>query len=54
MTISITPKIIKPDPDIYGQVKCYFKATLQAANCIFDDFSDPLKTKITLVSPPYD
>ncbi len=53
MIINFAPKIAKPDPDIYGKVKCYFKATMQAADCQYDD-TDPLKTKITIVSPPYD
>ena len=51
--IQFTPPIRKPNPDIYGKVKCYFKATMQAAQCDYDD-SDPLKTKIRIVSPPYD
>ena len=46
------PPIPTPDPDIYGQVKCYFKATKQAANCTYDN-NDPSFTKISLVSPPY-
>jgi hypothetical protein len=52
MIFSFTPKIPTPDPDIYGKVKCYFKATMQAAECIYDN-SDPLKTKVTIVSPPF-
>ncbi len=52
MIISFTPQIPTPDPDIYGQVKCYFKATMQAADCVYDN-SDPLKTKVTIISPPY-
>jgi hypothetical protein len=53
MIIQFTPPIPKPDPDINGKVKCYFKATMQAAKCDYDD-SNPLKTVITIVSPPYD
>ena len=53
MIIQFTPRIAKPDPVTYGKVKCYFKATMQAAQCIYDD-SDMTKTKITIVSPPYE
>ena len=53
MIITFAPPIATPDPDIYGKVKCYFKATMQAAQCIYDN-SDPTKTKVTIVSPPYD
>lgn len=53
MKISFTPSIATPDPDIYGKVKCYFKATMQAAVCDYDN-SNPLKTMVTIVSPPYD
>jgi len=53
MHISFTPPIATPDPDIYGKVKCYFKATMQAAECVYDN-SDPTKTKVTIISPPYD
>ena len=52
MIINFTPKIATPNPGIYGKVKCYFKATMQAAQCNYDN-TDPLKTKVTIVSPPY-
>ncbi len=53
MIIYFSPKIATPNPDIFGKVKCYFKATMQAADCQYDN-TDPLKTIITIVSPPYD
>lgn len=52
MIFSFTPPIPTPNPNIYGKVKCYFKATMQAADCVYDN-SDPTKTKVTIVSPPF-
>jgi hypothetical protein len=53
MKLSFTPPIPTPDPNIYGVVKCYWKGTLQSANCTYDN-SDPTKTLVTMLSPPYD
>ncbi len=51
VSVIISPQIVQPDPDINGVLKCYFKGSYQAANCTFDN-SNPLKTTITLISPP--
>ncbi len=50
--IKFTPPIPTPDEDIFGKVKCYFKATMQAAKCTYE--TNNLRTKVTIVSPPYD
>lgn len=53
LDITVYPQIPTPDPIKNGVVKCYWKATLEAANCIFNN-SLPNKTIISLVSPPHD
>ena len=53
LEISIYPQIPEPDPEINGVVKCYWKGTMQAADCTYDN-SEPNRTVVTLLSPPHD
>lgn len=53
LEITIYPQIPEPDPQKNGVVKCYWKGTLQAANCTYDN-SVANRTVITLISPPHD